>query len=102
MNLPAQRGQVVLIFATGLGPVNNPPPTGRPAASAEPLSRTTALPRVTIGGRDSAVEFSGLAPAFVGLYQLNARVADDAPPGDQDLLVEIGGQASRPVKISVR
>ncbi len=98
---PALRGEVVLIFATGLGPVNGPPPTGRPA-SAEPLSHTTALARVIVGSRDSAVQFSGLAPAFVGLYQINARVAEDAPLGDQDLLLEIGGQVSRPVKISVR
>ena len=63
-------GGIVLIFGTGLGPVTGPPADGA-AGAGQP---TTTMPVVTIGGRQAVVEFSGLAPGFVGLYQINARV----------------------------
>ncbi len=69
-------GGILSIFATGLGAVSPRVATGA-AAAAEPLSRTTTEPVVTIGGARAAVQFSGLAPGFVGLYQVNVVV----PPG---------------------
>ena len=68
---------IVLIFGTGLGPVTGPPADGA-AGARQP---TTTTPMVTIGGRQAVVEFSGLAPGFVGLYQINARVPPDTPEG---------------------
>jgi hypothetical protein len=52
------------------------------AALADPLSSTTTLPIVTIGDIAAQVTFSGLAPGFAGLYQVNALVPDAAPSGD--------------------
>lgn len=76
---PAAQGEVLMIFCTGLGSVNPPVSTGTPAPSAEPLARTVLAPAVAIGGVFAEVLYSGLAPGFVGLYQLNARVP--ATPG---------------------
>ncbi len=73
---PAQRGQVVQLFGSGLGPVNNQPASGDPPPSS-PLATTKTPVRVTIGGQDATVSFNGLAPGFAGLYQVNAVV----PPG---------------------
>ncbi len=36
---------------------------------------------MTIGGQSAAVDFSGLAPFFVGLYQVNARVPEGVAAG---------------------
>ena len=64
----------ILIYCTGLGAVSaNQPATGAPASSTE-LAPTTTPVTVTIGGVTANVSFSGLAPGYVGLYQVNALV----------------------------
>ena len=98
---PAQPGETVALFATGLGPVNNPVGTGRPA-SANPLSTTTTTPMVTMGGREAATDFSGLAPGFVGVYQVNIVVPSGLPPAEHPVVLTLGGVSSNTVTISVR
>ncbi|HWQ57357.1 MAG TPA: S8 family serine peptidase [Bryobacteraceae bacterium] len=99
---PARRGQTIQIYANGLGPVNPQPASGEPSPGAEPLARTTAAPTITIGGRPAQVLFSGLAPFFVGLYQLNVTVPADAPTGVQPVVISVGGVDSKPVNIPVQ
>jgi uncharacterized protein (TIGR03437 family) len=70
---PAVDGEVVLIYATGLGAVSNTPVDGTPAPDA-PLAVTKNPPTVAIDGQVASVLWSGLAPGFVGLYQVNVRV----------------------------
>ena len=70
---PAAAGSTVQIFCTGLGAVTNQPPTGSPAGDT-PLSETAITPTVTIGGAPAQVTFSGLAPGYAGLYQVNVQV----------------------------
>jgi len=48
------------------------------------------------------VQFCGLAPGFVGLYQLNVSVPADAPTGVQPLIIRAGGVASKTSAIAVR
>jgi hypothetical protein len=67
-------GASLSIFATGLGAVRPPVPSGA-AAPADPLSRTVAAPLVTVNGALATVRFSGLAPGFAGLYQVDALVS---------------------------
>lgn len=98
---PARRGGVITIFATGLGPVNNQPATGAPAPSS-PLSQTSRVPSVTIGGVSAPVSFSGLAPGFLGLYQVNATLPAGAPTGSAVAVsLSIGGATSNTVTIAV-
>ena len=75
--------------------------TGDPAPSAT-LARTLATPSVTIGGRPAAVSFSGLAPGFPGLNQVNFVVPADTPPGMQQVVVSIGGVDAPPVSLPVQ
>jgi minor extracellular serine protease Vpr len=72
---PASPGDVIMMFCAGLGAVNPTIASGVPA-NGEP---TTITPTVTIGGLNAAVNFSGLAPGFVGLYQINAFVPKGVP-----------------------
>jgi uncharacterized protein (TIGR03437 family) len=65
-----RNGEFLEIYCTGLGATQGSPQNIF-------LEETTARPRVTIAGRDAEVLFSGLAPGFTGLYQVNVRI----PPG---------------------
>jgi uncharacterized protein (TIGR03437 family) len=59
-------------------------------------------PWVTIGGVPTAVSFSGLAPGFAGLYQVNVQVPPSAPTGGGVAVVlAIGGVASNTVTVAV-
>lgn len=79
---PATAGTtVVQIYCTGLGPVDNQPPTDV-ASPAGPFATTQQPVSVLIGGADAPVLFSGLAPGFVGLYQVNAQVPAASSKGN--------------------
>jgi len=87
---PAKGGDVIVIYANGLGPVDTPQTSGDPASTTK-LVGTLAGPTVTIGGTGATVQFSGLAPGFVGLYQVNVQVPAGVPTGTQTLKLSIGG-----------
>ena len=93
---PAQKCEYVTIWATGLGPVTNTPPT-------DPLAHTTTLAEVMIGGVSAEVIFSGLAPPFVGLYQVNVKVPENAPSGlAVEVVLTMGGIQSNVVTMAVQ
>jgi uncharacterized protein (TIGR03437 family) len=81
--------------------VTNPPASGDPAL-ASPLSTTTTLPQVTIGGQQANVVFSGLTPGTAGLYQIDVTIPSGLTPGAQLITVSIGGQTSKTLTISVK
>jgi uncharacterized protein (TIGR03437 family) len=99
---PAAKGQAVSVFCTGLGAVSPPQVSGEPAPAS--LVNTTGMPlTVTIGGQSAAVLFSGLAPGFVGLYQVNVTVPANAPSGNAvPLVLTIGGVSSNTVTMAVQ
>ena len=69
---PPRRGEIIHIFAIGLGAVNPEPPEGT-AAPVEPLARL-ASPLVC---SDSEVLYAGLAPGHVErVYQVDLRIGD--------------------------
>lgn len=90
---PAVSGEAILIYATGLGPVD--PPVVDGADSMDQARQTTTLPKVTIGGESAAVVFSGLSQQFPGVYLITAIVPATAPAGAAvPLQIEIGGAVS--------
>jgi uncharacterized protein (TIGR03437 family) len=99
---PAKRGtDYVNIFATGLGPVTHQPATGAPAPSS-PLAETTHTVNVTIGNVPATVSFAGLAPGWVGLYQVNVQVPVNAPVGNAvTVVLSVGGVAANQVTMAV-
>jgi uncharacterized protein (TIGR03437 family) len=79
---PARPGDFVTVYATGLGRVSNPGSPGT-AAAAEPLSQTELPVQVRIGGVYGEVIFAGLAPGYVGLYQVSVKLLPNTPIGDE-------------------
>ena len=87
---PAHPGDFLQIYATGLGvatPGGKPDgavlPTGSLApVSGSPLYQTVITPIVTIGGVNAPVLFSGLAPGYNGLYQVDVQIPAGITSGD--------------------
>ncbi len=107
---PARAGDVLEIYATGLGAVYPPIADGENSCGPEGvclqdgsnvmLRRTVERPRVWIGGvelAEEAVLYSGLAPALAAVN----LVVVEAPAGLEpshaaEVVIVIGGQASQP------
>ncbi len=98
---PVKSGQVVQLYVNGLGPVSNQPETGEGAPSS-PLAETRSVPQVLVGELPAEVLFSGLAPGFAGLYQVNIRIPEGVPSGVQPLKISIGGYTSKTSGIPVQ
>jgi uncharacterized protein (TIGR03437 family) len=96
----AGAGDVIVVYATGLGPVSIPQATG--VLTPAILSTTTQMPRVTIGGVDAQVQFSGLTPGTAGVYQINLVVPSGVPAGTAPLVVTIGGASSPVVNLATK
>jgi uncharacterized protein (TIGR03437 family) len=99
---PAQHGEYLSVYSTGLGSVTHQPATGAPAGG-NPISVTNTNPiSASIGGVPAPVSFSGLAPGFLGLYQVNVQVPPNAPTGSAvPLTISIGGKTSNQANIAV-
>ena len=94
-------GEYISIYCTGLGDVTSRPSLGSPSSTTV-LATTLASPTVMIGGVPADVSFSGLAPAFVGLYQVNVQVPATAPTGPAiPIVLSIGGAASNTATVAV-
>ena len=99
---PEVRGNIVVIYATGLGSVFPTVPTGTLATTA---SQTTIPVRVRIGGAEARVTYSGAAPGIVGGgYQVNAVIPESVTPGSAvPVTIEAGSGLSQPgVTIAVQ
>ena len=79
--------------------VDQPVATGT-AAPIRTVANTLAQTTATIGGVPASVAFSGLAPGYVGLGQVNLLVPN-LLAGDQQVIVTIGGVASNQATITV-
>ena len=97
---PARANEFLEIFATGLGGTVPSVTTGS-QASSDPISNTRIAPSVTIGGISAPVGFSGLAPGFVGLNQINVQVPSGLQPGPQIMTLIANGVASNSVTVSI-
>lgn len=90
----ARSGDVLELYANGLGPITGGNPASGSATPSDRLYETATKPSVTINGIPANVEFSGLAPGFVGLYQVNITVPGGLSAGEYDVVIQIGGVES--------
>lgn len=95
---PAQAGDVIVIYATGLGTTTPPMGATEIARSAAWITRRSDF-QVTLNGvplPPGSVLYAGLAPGFAGLYQVNVRLPAELEPVDQELRLVCNGQSSAP------
>jgi uncharacterized protein (TIGR03437 family) len=99
---PAGAGDALVIFCTGLGTVSPSVPAGS-AAPGSTLSWADNAVTVTVGGVNAQVLFYGLAPGWVGLYQVNVLVPAGIAPGPNVAVVlTAAGAASAPVTVAIQ
>ena len=98
-NNPLRPGEFAAAYLTGLGAVADRPSTGRPANASN--ATVLATVQATLDGQPVDVVFAGLAPNFVGLYQVNFRVPLDARTGLLELVFRVQAQSSPVVRIPV-
>jgi uncharacterized protein (TIGR03437 family) len=97
---PSSRGEWLMLYADGLGPVTPGVPSG---AAPSGLSGTVNPVSVSVGGVDSEVYFAGLVPGFIGLYQVNFRVPPGAPTGMAvPLTLTVAGVQSNTSTLSIQ
>jgi uncharacterized protein (TIGR03437 family) len=89
---PAHLGEYLAAFCTGLGPTNPPAISGEPAAAAARITATIFA--YLDSGPETPVSYAGLAPGWIGLYQIDFKINENETPGRKQLLFSIGFGAS--------
>jgi uncharacterized protein (TIGR03437 family) len=89
---PVHAGDFIEIYGTGLGRTSN----------VNGLQAAVATPTVFFGATPVRAVFAGLAPGFVGLYQVNVQVPAGLAPGLTPLLMSVNMAHSNEVKILVQ
>ena len=88
---PSNRGEIVSLYLTGYGNIPGLPPDGHPAPGVASTPDSAQL-LVAVGGSVAKVNYSGVAPGYAGLWQINAVIPNDAlvcatPPCDTPVAV---------------
>jgi uncharacterized protein (TIGR03437 family) len=101
---PAKLGEVQVVWANALGPTDRPVADGSPAPS-DTLVHTLRTVEVFVNGVSQTVQFSGLAPGFSGVYQVNFAL-DPATPvlpeGENYVWLRVNGAESPQLAISIQ
>jgi len=94
---PGRRGEVVVIYATGLGPTVPPAPPNRLPDGAASIARLADFDLQLNGVSVPAARilYSGIRPPYAGLFQINLRIPEDAP-ADPEIRCGFPEQMSRP------
>jgi uncharacterized protein (TIGR03437 family) len=101
---PGQPGEVVVVYATGLGATDPDPEAGEIPETAAPLQWLSSL-SISLNGAalpSALILYAGATPGCVGLYQLNIQLPQDVP-ADPVIQVSMGMQSnSGSLKIAVQ
>jgi uncharacterized protein (TIGR03437 family) len=85
--VPAKPGDQLTIYGVGFGDVDPPNPPGAVTGALNTLVNPVTF---ALGSTTAAVNYQGLSPGYVGLYQFNI-VVPEVPDGDQPLNVSQNG-----------
>jgi len=94
---PAKPGDIVVLWATGLGITTPPAIYGQLPTSAAPLADGANL-EVLLNDKaveSSAIGYAGVAPGFAGLYQINLTLPKSTPK-NPEIRLRLGAATSIP------
>lgn len=101
---PAQPGEMIVLYATGLGHTQPNPDPGEIVPTAATIVNLATL-QVLLNGSaidSSLIKYAGLTPASVGLYQINFLLPMTVPP-NPEIRVAVAGTTSAPgLKLAVQ
>ena len=112
---PAPAGSTILIYGTGQGQVS-PAVADGTAAPSSPLAQTVAVPTsdgktclnnqpsmcVAVGNTFGTVKYSGLAPGYIGLWQINVTLPQGITGTAVPVRVVVNGTPSNGVTVAIR
>jgi minor extracellular serine protease Vpr len=99
---PAIPGEPLVLYVTGLGPLDTNLVDGYGSPTSPPFAQTVDPFQVIVDNENCNVLFSGLAPGFVGLYQVNFYVPRDAAAGNLQIYIQSPYANSAIAILSVR
>ena len=98
---PAKAGEVLTLYATGLGPTRPSPEPGQPFAASPPAAVSSPV-EVLVNGASSQVLYAGGYPGAVNGYQVNFRLPDNVASGMASLHLTsawiMGGNVAIPIQ----
>jgi uncharacterized protein (TIGR03437 family) len=87
---PAHPGQIVTVFATGLGAMTPQPIDG--SRPPQPVDKPVAPAQVLVSGNPAQIDYSGNAPDLVqGVVQINFLLPADLSPQPNGVIVVLQG-----------
>ena len=98
---PATAGEILSLFAAGLGPVNPGVDPGQPFPS-NPLAIVNSPVGVAVNGKAAEVLSAVGFPGAVDRYQVNFRVPPDTAKGPASIQVSAAWISGAPVSIPVQ
>jgi uncharacterized protein (TIGR03437 family) len=98
---PAVAGEILSLFASGLGPVRSNIAPDEPFPSS-PLAVVNSPVQVTVGGKPAEVLAAVGFPGSTNGYQVNFRVPDGVPPGDATVQISVAWIKASPVSMRLR
>jgi len=91
-SVAAKPGDIVTLWATGLGSPNPPVAEGAVVSSAAPISGTVVLSIGGIAIPAADILYAGLSPGSIcGLDQMNVRLPDGLPDGKAAVSLQVNG-----------
>ncbi len=101
---PAKPGDLLVLYLAGMGLTNPAVTTGSGSpglAVTDTLAQPQAAPTLTLDGAPVTINFAGLTPGLVGLYQVNFQVPADAQDGDREVILTQSGTAANKTLLPV-
>jgi uncharacterized protein (TIGR03437 family) len=98
---PAAAGEILSLFASGLGPTSPGVYPGQPFPSS-PAAAVNSPVDVTVNGKSAEVLAAVGSPGAVDGYQVNFRVPPDTAKGPATIQVNAAWIAGGPVNIAVQ